>query len=83
MARTWYVYNGVGDPLIVPSYIISTMKPGCKDGVRICAIYAPNGGSTPSFLSTNIRTYIANLFLTLVAQPDGNPGIKKYVYGSN
>lgn len=83
MARTWYAYNGIGDPYIAPSYLIASMKPTCKDGIRICAIYATGTGLTPAVLSSNIRGYIADLQLTLVARPDSNPAIKKYVYGKS
>ncbi|MBB5620648.1 hypothetical protein HDE69_001697 [Pedobacter cryoconitis] len=81
MARAWYAYNGVGDPLVLGSYLLATVKPGCINGSRICAIYELNGGTTPQILSQNIRSYIANTQVLLVAQPDSNPGIKKYVYG--
>ena len=83
MARSWYAYNGVGDPLQIASYILTTVRPTCLNGSRICAIYTPAGGPTPSILSTNIRNYIANVFGILIAQPDANPGIKKYAYGKN
>lgn len=83
MARSWYAYNGVGDPLLIASYILTTVKPACINGRRICAIYTPNGGPIPSVISTNIRNYIGIILVTLVAQPDANPGIKKYVYGKN
>ena len=81
MARFWYSYNGVGDPILIASYNLTSTKPNCINGGQICAIYTPSGGSSPSVLSTNIRTYIADLQLTLVARPDASPGIKKYVYG--
>ncbi|MBB5620647.1 hypothetical protein HDE69_001696 [Pedobacter cryoconitis] len=81
MARVWYNYNGVGDPIVLGSYILSTVKPGCINGGRLCSIYELNGGSTPQLLSSNIRNYIANTLITLVAQPGSTPEIKKYVYG--
>ncbi|MET4142839.1 hypothetical protein [Pedobacter sp. UYP1] len=83
MARAWYSYNGIGDPLLIASYIFAPIKPACLNGVNICSIYTPNGGPNPSVLSANIRNYIANTLSTLVAQPDANPGLKKYVYGKN
>lgn len=83
MARRWYAYNGVGDPLIPPSYYIASLPPSCKNGVRVCAIYAAGTGPVPIILSSNLRNYIANLYITLVAQPDSIPGIKKYVYGKS
>ena len=83
MARAWYSYNGIGDPLLIASYTLSTLRPACLNGTRVCAIYTPAGGPNPSVLSTNIRNYIGNVLSTLVAQPDANPGIKKYVYGKN
>ncbi|MBB5620645.1 hypothetical protein HDE69_001694 [Pedobacter cryoconitis] len=81
MARAWYNYNGVGDPLVLGSYLLSTVKPACINGGKVCAIYELNGGATPQLLSSNIRNYIANLLSLSVAQPDSIPGIKKYVYG--
>lgn len=81
MARSWYAYNGTGDPIVPSSYNISFFKPTCINGNQICAIYATGTGPAPSFLSTNIRGYIADVQLTLVAKPNSGSGIKKYVYG--
>jgi len=83
MPRCWYAYNGVGDPLLISSYSLVGIKPGCINGSRVCAIYTPNCGPTPALLSANIRNYIADLLITLVAQPNGGLGVKKYVYGKN
>ena len=82
MARCWYAYNGVGDPFLISSYFLATVKPSCINGCKICAIYAPNCGPTPSVLSTNMRTYIANIIISCIAQPNTLP-YKKYVYGKN
>ncbi|RAJ22656.1 hypothetical protein LY11_04693 [Pedobacter cryoconitis] len=81
MARCWYAYNGVGDPLVLSSYILASRVPACINGFVVCAVYAPSCGINPSVLSVRIRYYIGNLTLTLVAQPDGTT--KKYVYGKN
>jgi len=81
MARFWYAYNGIGDPLLISSYNLSSVKPACVNGGNICAIYTPSGAGTPASLSSNIRTYIADLQLTLIARPDSSLAIKKYVYG--
>ncbi|MBB5646279.1 hypothetical protein [Pedobacter cryoconitis] len=81
MARSWYSYNGVGDPILISSYNLATLKPACINGTRICAIYAYNGGPSPTVLSTNLRAYIANVQLSTVAQPDSSSATKKYVYG--
>jgi len=80
MARTWYAYNGVGDPLLISSYNLASVKPACINGSRICAIYAYNGGVSPSVLSTNLRLYIANIQVATVAQPDSSL-TRKFVYG--
>lgn len=82
MARTWYSYNGVGDPLSISSYNLTGIKPACINGIRICAIYAYNGGPSPSVLSTNLRLYIANVQSSSVAQP-GSTLTRKFVYGKN
>lgn len=78
-------YNGIGDPPLIASYYLMApnIKPSSVNGDRVCAIYTPIGGANPSVISTNISNYIANLLSTLVAQPDVNAGIKKYVYGKN
>ena len=82
MARCWYAYNGIGDPLLCSSYNLASHIPACLNGCNVCAIYAPRCGPQPSCpLSNNMRNYIANLQITCVAQPDSTPGIKKYVYG--
>ncbi|MBB5646286.1 hypothetical protein HDE70_002574 [Pedobacter cryoconitis] len=83
MARAWYVYNGTGDPLLISSYILSPRKPPCLNGCKICAIYAYNGGPSPSVLSGNIRNYILSLMLSTIAQPDTPVGAKIYIYGKS
>lgn len=82
MARTWYVYNGIGDPLVPASYISTFSKPSCASGCSLCAIYATGTGINPSVLSSNIRGYIGDVLATQISQPGGiNTGIKKYAYG--
>ena len=83
MARNWYSYNGIGDPLLNTSYIQAFVKPSCINGSTVCAIYAP-GLSTPTApLSTRLRNYIANVLLAFIPQPDSNLAFKKYVYAKN
>lgn len=84
MSRYWYAYNGIGDPLSPASYNISTLIPNCINGFYLCAIYVKAVAPfiNPPYISNNIRTYIANLQLTLIAQPYTS-GAKKYVYGKN
>ena len=79
MARTWYSYNGTGDPTLISSYNLSPVKPTCINGPRICAIYAYNGGPNPTVLSARLRTYIMNVLASPVAQPE-TPGAKRYLY---
>lgn len=81
MARYWYSYNGIGDPTLCTSYNQSVIKPACTIGAVVCAIYAPGGSNPTCPLSYRMRTYIANLQLALIPQPDTSPAIKKYVYG--
>lgn len=83
MARRWYAYNGISDPIVITSYEASLFPPSCQNGVRICAIYATGTGAQPAALSSNMRGYIADLQLTLVARPNGTAGVKKYVYGKS
>lgn len=82
MARYWYTYNGVGDPLLCSSYNLSILKPSCINGCTVCAIYATGAASPTCPLSYNMRTYIASLQnYTCIAQPFLNGKI--YVYGRN
>ncbi|WP_367868002.1 hypothetical protein [Pedobacter sp. WC2423] len=81
MARFWYSYNGIGDPLLPTSYNQMTLKPGCINGARVCAIYSPGFFNPTAPLSSRLRTYIANIQLALIPQPDSSLGVKKYVYG--
>ena len=83
MARFWYGYNGVGDPLLPTSYYQAFVKPTCINGATVCAIYSPGASNPTSPLSTRLRNYIANIQLALIPQPDSNLGFKKYVYGKN
>lgn len=80
MARNWYAYNGIGDPLLVSSYNLALSKPTCINGNILCAIYAFGFGPTPTYISVNMRFYIQNAQLTLITQPDLPPNSKKYVY---
>lgn len=83
MPRSWYGYNGIGDPILASSYGLATIRAACINGCKICAIYVPGGGGTPTApLSTNMRNYIFNFLVTGgLAQPDSGANIKKYVYG--
>lgn len=83
MARSWYSYNGLGDPLLPASYNIFFDKSGtnCVTGCAICAIYASGTGPTPSVISTNLRGYISSLVVNQISQPTGAMTIKRYVYG--
>ncbi|RAJ35447.1 hypothetical protein LY11_00690 [Pedobacter cryoconitis] len=83
MARSWYAYNGIGDPIVSASYNLMLDKPNanCVNGCAICAIFATGTGITPTVLSNNIRTYINNLLANQVSQPNGVITIKRYVYG--
>lgn len=84
MARCWQVYNGIGDPLLLSSYAKAFTVPTGISGGLVCAVYAPSCGPTPGILSIRIKGYIADLQLTLVAQPGGGTTVyKKYVYGKN
>ena len=80
MARCWYAYNGIGDPLLPSSYNLSLAKPICLNGSIVCAIYAPGCGLSPSLLSASMRKYVKDGQLQLVAQPFSPFGAKKYVY---
>lgn len=81
MGRFWYAYNGIGDPLLASSYNAATVRPGCANGPNVCAIYAVGAATPATPLSTNIKNYIANIQLTLIASPDSSLALKKYVYG--
>ena len=83
MARSWYVYNGMGDPLLISSYNLSSRKPPCINGCKVCAIYAYNGGPSPSVISGRLRLYIIDMMMSPIAQPDTPVGAKIYVYGKN
>jgi hypothetical protein len=82
MARSWYAYNGIGDPLLPASYNLTLGKPFCINGINVCVIYAP-GGFSPSPLSFNMKNYISNGQLQLLPQPSFPAGVKKYVYMKN
>ncbi|MBB5646284.1 hypothetical protein HDE70_002572 [Pedobacter cryoconitis] len=67
MARSWYGYLG-GDPLLVSSYSLISNTPTCLNGCNICAIFALNGGPSPSVLSGRLRIYTVDAIVTQVAQ---------------
>lgn len=80
MSRFWYAYDNVGDPNSVTSYSLSTDKPACTTGNKLCTINAASEDpNTIDPLSANIQIYISNLLITGVPQPQN--GQKKYVYG--
>lgn len=82
MPRAWYAYDGVGDPYSLTSYSLSGVTPGCLDGDHPCAIFIYNGDLDPTGpFSHNIQTYLSNLLVTAIAQPQFPGGTKKYVYG--
>lgn len=81
MARSWYVYDGMGSPFLASSYNFTFIKPTCFHGCRVCAIYAAGVGSIPTSISNNIRAYIINMMMSPVAQPVEPPGVKIYLYG--
>lgn len=79
MARAWYTYDTVGNPLSPTSYRLITSKPGCVNGPIICSIYATKGNAFP-ILSANILQYIANGLANNIAEPAIPVGSKFYVY---
>jgi len=81
MARYWYTYIGQGDPIISFNYRVMSVKPGCLNGGRICAIYAQAGDGFPRVpLSDRMQLYITNALGSLVAQPQDTGLARKYVY---
>ena len=81
MARTWYAYDGSGDPTQASNYILTTTTPGCENGTVLCAIYVYNGGAAPQApFSQNVRRYIANALSTNLSQPQIPTSAKKFVY---
>lgn len=81
MSRAWYVYVGSGSTSLPENYIYCACKPTCRNGRRVCAIYALYCGLNPCVISTNLQVYIAALQATGLAQPTTPIGAKKYVYG--
>ena len=75
----WYSYTGVGDPTLVASYRLATVKPTCQAGEEICAIYLNQTDPIPSAFDAGVQTYIANALATLIPQPTG-VGVKRFVY---
>ena len=80
MARFWFAYDTINDPFHPASYRKQIITPGCLNGPVICAIYAPGAGDRPTFISTNIRRYIADGLANNVAQPSTPANSKFYVY---
>lgn len=83
MARAWYSYNIVGDPLLPSSYFYSGVRPRCINGFIPCAIYSVDykyeyPPSNLIYLSNNLRNYILAGWATGLAQPTGP--VKKHVY---
>lgn len=83
MARSWYVYDGMGSPFLNSSYNLTFIKPACINGCKVCAIYAAGTGPAPTTISGNIRTYIINMMTSTVAQPADPTGVKIFLYGKN
>ena len=79
MARQWYAYNGIGDPLLSSSYNIAPTTPLCVNGWKICAILSP-GTSTPAALSVNLRAYIASGQVTGLQQPPPAVDMVRYLF---
>lgn len=80
--RYWYSFVvPSGDPRLASNYQLITAnngKPGCFEGIAMCAIYAPAGGPFPfSPISANLLGYIATALSTLQPQPEDG---KFYVY---
>ena len=85
MARSWYAYipGGTGaSPALNPAnYSLMDVKPNCTSGSIICAVYAPDGGATPTApFSTNVRRYITNALGAGVPQPSAPINSKLFVY---
>ena len=87
MPRCWYIYTG-GTVTTLHNYnkyiniggSPSPVSPGsCLGGFSLCAIYAPNCGDNPSFLSQNIRNYITRALGQGTNQPDEPIGARIYV----
>jgi len=80
MARFWFSYDTVNNPLHPASYNRQAITPGCINGPVICTIYAPGFGEHPVGLSTNMRRYIADGLANNIAQPSTPIGSKFFVY---
>lgn len=80
MARAWYAYVGDGAINQPANYIYISLKPLCRNGCDLCAIYACYGGFNPCEISENLQLYIANALATCIAQPQYPIFAKKYVY---
>ncbi|KIO76834.1 hypothetical protein TH53_12565 [Pedobacter lusitanus] len=80
MARAWYAYDGVSSVILPSSYLYTPIKPACRNGSELCAIYAVYGGAFPVNISANIRKYIAAGITNGVPQPQIPVGAVTYVY---
>ena len=76
MPRSWYTYIGngsTGSYTLPGSYSLfqnpNFPVPSCTSGPALCAIYAPDGGTNPSIISTRIQNYIATGLANQVSQP--------------
>ena len=79
MARFWYAYNGMGDPLLPSSYNLSPVTPTCVNGCKVCAIFAPGTSSPFAPLSARIRSYIMAGLVTSMQQPPPTEDLVRYV----
>jgi hypothetical protein len=80
MARAWYTYDGSGDVNQPSNYNLTTVKPACRTGAQMCAIYAVYGGLNPFEITEALQVYIANGLATGLPQPQTPAGAKKFVY---
>lgn len=81
MARSWYVYIGIGDPLLFSSYARLTIKHNALCGNEICVIYSEGEEfRLQAPLSPNLQKYIKDALITGQLQPEQPANAKKYVY---
>ncbi|WP_348620629.1 hypothetical protein [Pedobacter lusitanus] len=80
MARAWYSYDGVGSVIAPGSYLYTPIKPACRNGFDLCAIYAVYGGQFPTVVSANLRKYIAQGLTNGVPEPQISVDAVTYVY---
>lgn len=79
MARNWYAYNGIGDPLLASSYNFSPVLPTCVNGWKVCAIYASGSVTPVAPLSANIRSYVSAGMVTGLQQPPPALDLVRYL----